>query len=153
MFIKTVIECLNTHKVAYALVGGYAVALHGAVRGTIDVDIVIQLSKTAFRKAENALLSIGLKPRLPVSADEVFDFREEYINNKNLIAWSFINPDRPSEIVDIIITDNLKEIKTVTKSALGLKVKVASIPDLIRLKKAAGREQDLLDIKALEKLL
>lgn len=153
MFIKTVIECLNTHKVAYALVGGYAVALHGAVRGTIDVDIVIQLSKTAFRKAENALLSIGLKPRLPVSADEVFDFREEYINNKNLIAWSFINPDRPSEIVDIIITDNLKDIKTVTKSALGLKVKVASIPDLIRLKKAAGREQDLLDIKALEKLL
>ncbi len=56
------------------------------VRGTVDVDIVIQLKQSAFNKAEQALMELGLQPRLPVSADDVFLFREEYIKNKNLIA-------------------------------------------------------------------
>jgi hypothetical protein len=39
MFIETVSKALSDHNVSYAVVGGYAVALHGAVRGTIDVNI------------------------------------------------------------------------------------------------------------------
>jgi len=43
MFILRVIEALKGHRVAYAIVGGYAVALHGAVRGTVDIDIIVKL--------------------------------------------------------------------------------------------------------------
>ena len=89
MFIKQVITAFKKFQVKYAVVGGYAVALHGAIRGTVDIDFVIQLDRSQFEAAEKALLSIGLQPRLPVTATDVFDFREEYIRNRNLIAWSF----------------------------------------------------------------
>ena len=112
MFFGNVIRALNQHRVQYRLVGGYAVALHGAVRGTVDIDFVISLDQGSYRKTEKALNSIGLKSRLPISADEVFNFREEYIKNRNLIAWSFVNPENPLEIVDIIITEDAKKMNS-----------------------------------------
>ncbi|MBN4050080.1 hypothetical protein JYT17_00500 [Nitrospira defluvii] len=82
MFLLRVVDSLEKQGVPYALVGGHAVALHGAVRGTIDLDFVIHLNERGFKSAEQALLNIGLKSRLPVSAEDVFRFREEYIKNK-----------------------------------------------------------------------
>src|SRR5436190_22910565 len=99
-FWKKVVQALQAQKIPFALAGGYAVALHGAVRGTVDVDIVLRLRKEDFISVETALKKLGLMPRLPVKAEEVFQFREEYINKRNLIAWSFVNPDHPIEIVD-----------------------------------------------------
>lgn len=152
MFIEKVIKSLNQYQVQYALVGGYAVALHGAVRGTVDIDFVIALNQRAYRQTEKALNSIGLKSKLPVSADEVFNFREEYIQNRNLTAWSFNNPENPLEIVDIIITEDVKRIKSVIKTFKGTKIKIAAIDDLINMKKKSGRKQDIEDVNALEKL-
>ncbi|NOX93109.1 MAG: nucleotidyltransferase family protein [Gammaproteobacteria bacterium] len=153
MFLLALTNALDKHGVKYALVGGYAVALHGAVRGTVDVDIVIQLRQSVFNKAEQALIELGLQPRLPVSADDVFLFREEYIKNKNLIAWSFSNPDNPTEILDIIITEDLNNMKPVIKNVMGKNIKVADIASLIAMKTRSGRPQDIEDIKALKKIL
>ena len=83
------------------------VALHGAVRGTVDVDLVIRLREAVFRRTERALNELGLLSRLPVTASEVFRFREEYLRNRNLRAWTFVNPSRPSEIVDVILSEDL----------------------------------------------
>ncbi len=102
---------------------------------------------------EAALVKAGLTPRLPVTAQDVFHFREEYINNRNMIAWSFYNPNNLLEIVDIIITEDAAAMKTVQKRAFGLSINVASIPELIAMKKKSARPQDLEDIKALETLL
>jgi hypothetical protein len=41
MFLKRVCQAFTDNHVDYAIVGGYAVALHGAVRGTMDVDAVL----------------------------------------------------------------------------------------------------------------
>lgn len=128
-------------------------ALHGAIRGTVDIDIVIPLSRSAFNTCEKALESIGLKSRLPVTADDVFSFREEYIANRNMVAWSFINPQNPLEVVDILITEDARKINHVSRQAFGTRIRVASIPDLIAMKKSSGRPQDIEDIRALEKLL
>ena len=152
MFIKKVVRSLDKHRVKYALIGGYAVALHGAVRGTVDVDIVIALNRTTFKSAESALHAIGLESRLPVTAEEVFSFREEYIRKRNLKAWSFANPRNPLEVVDILITEDARKISTVNKRAFGMSIKIAAIADLIAIKKKAGRAQDLEDVKALRKL-
>jgi len=152
MFIKTVIDALNKADIQYALVGGYAVALHGAVRGTVDLDFVIALDEQQYEQLENALISIGLTPRLPVSAKEVFQFREEYINNRNLIAWSFNNTHNPLELIDIIITHDAKKMKTKTLTVDGMAIEIATIGELIKMKKASSRPQDLEDIRALEKL-
>ncbi|MBL1140797.1 MAG: hypothetical protein HND53_02090 [Proteobacteria bacterium] len=152
MIIEKVVKSLIKHKVQYALVGGYAVALHGAVRGTVDIDLVIALNQRSYRQAEKALNSIGLRSKLPITADDVFNFREEYITKRNLVAWSFSNPDNPLEIVDIIITEDAKQMKSITKTIRGTKIKVSAIDDLIKMKKKSGRKQDIEDIKALEKL-
>lgn len=153
MFIIELIKALKNYKVKYALVGGYAVALHGVVRGTVNVDIVISINKKTFKDAEKALMSLGLQSRLPITAEDVYDYREEYIKNKNLKAWSFFDPANPSRMVDIILTEDLKQISTVNKKVSGITIKVASIPDLISIKKIANRPQDKEDVKALEKLL
>lgn len=152
MFIEHLIKALDKASVRYVLVGGYAVALHGAVRGTVDVDLVISLEQQQYEAAEKALQSLGLLSHLPVTAQEVFSFREEYIQNRNLKAWSFINPQNPLEVVDILITEDADAIATVTKQAGRLKINVAAIDDLITMKRKAGRPQDLEDIKALEQL-
>jgi hypothetical protein len=145
-------EAFKKHGVKYALAGGYAVALHGAVRGTVDVDLVLVVSEKNFRAAEKALLSLNLKPRLPVTALDVFRFRHEYIKNRNMAAWSFVNPDNPVELVDIVITHDLKDMKIKKVPAGEASLPVVSAADLIRMKKASGRPQDLEDIKALKKL-
>jgi len=152
MFIKTAIEALDNAGIRYALVGGYAVALHGAVRGTVDLDFVIDLDKKQYEAMEKALAGIGLTPRLPVSASEVFNFREEYIKNKNLVAWSFYNPDNPLEIVDVVITHDAALMETETLDVDGMKIEIATIDELIKMKKISGRPQDIEDIRALEKL-
>ncbi len=152
MFLPRLAKILNKYKVPYALVGGYAVALHGAVRGTLDVDIVLRLSQKDFLGAEKAFHELGLESRLPLTAKEVFLFREEYIQNKNLIAWNFFNPQRPSEIVDVILTHDLNKM-TVAKIKFGDEfLNVASIKDLIFMKTASGRPQDIQDINALKEL-
>ena len=152
MFLYRVVHSLDRHRVPYALVGGYAVALHGAVRGTVDIDIVLALRKEVFLAAEKALMSLGLKPRLPVSGAEVFDFRAEYIKNRNLIAWHFGNPDEPIEQVDVIITHDRAKMRVKRIISQGVTLQVASVEDLIAMKSAAGRPQDLEDIKALRRL-
>jgi predicted nucleotidyltransferase len=153
MFIEKVIHTLDGHNIRYALVGGYAVALHGAIRGTVDIDIAIALTRTSLEGTEQALRAIGLESRLPVTATDVYRYREEYISNRNLVAWSFINPHNPLEVVDVLITEDAANIRTVNRQAFGTRIKVAAIPDLITLKRKARRPQDLEDIKALEKLL
>ena len=50
MFIHEICAALEHAEVSYAVVGGYAVALHGAVRGTVDVDVVIQWSLQNLQK-------------------------------------------------------------------------------------------------------
>ncbi len=152
MLLQRVIGALERRRVKYALVGGYAVALHGAIRGTVDIDIVIGSSKTAYQRAEAALAELGLKSHLPLTAKDVYTFREEYINNRNLSAWSFVNPDNPLEVVDILITEDVNNLRIVTKKALGMNIRVVAIPDLIAIKKRSNRPQDREDISALEKL-
>ena len=127
-------------------------ALHGAVRGTVDIDIVLVISEENFRATEKAMDSIGLRSRLPVTAADVFRFREEYINNRNMVAWSFVNPKNPVELVDIIVTHDLKTMKIKKIPSGKHALPVLAIPDLIRMKKASGRPQDVEDVKALEKL-
>lgn len=152
MLLHEVASSLDEAGVPYAVAGGYAVALHGAVRGTVDVDLVLRFRKADFLAAESALRALGLSPRLPVAAAEVFDFREEYVKNRNLVAWTFVDSRDPSRLVDVVITHDLAQMKA-TRIKLGRhSVSVLSIPDLIAMKKEAGRPQDLEDIRALERL-
>ncbi len=150
--LERVCKALNRTKVRYVIVGGYAVALHGAIRGTLDIDIALRWTKNDLLKTEAALMEIGLVSRLPVTALDVFEYREEYIRNRNLVAWNFRNPSDPSEQLDVIINFDAKGKRAVYKRLPDTSVPLLNINDLIEMKKASGRPQDIEDIKALEKL-
>lgn len=150
MLILDVATKLLAKKIRFAVAGGYAVALHGAVRGTVDLDLVALIERENLLRLETALKDLGLVSRIPVSAEDVFRFRQEYVKNRNLIAWSFVDPKDPSRLVDIIIAHDLKGMKTTNVSLRGVKIPILAKASLIAMKRAAGRPQDLEDVKALE---
>ncbi len=152
MFLLRVLKALKARKVPHAVAGGYAVALHGAVRGTLDVDVVIRMSERHFRETAKALESLGLASRLPVTATDVYRFRDEYMKNRNMVAWSFLNPDNPAEIVDVLLTHDLDELETETLRFQGQTIPVLSLESLILMKSGTGRDQDKADVKALRLL-
>ena len=150
--LARICTALNDAGVRYAVVGGYAVALHGAVRGTLDIDIVIDWTQSTLQKTQDALSGLGLASRLPLSASDVFELRDEYVTRRNLVAWNFYNPDDLSEQVDIIIAYDLQNKRTTSVPLAECVVPVLSIEDLIDMKRGSGRPQDRVDVAALEKL-
>jgi hypothetical protein len=147
MLLFDLVDSLQSKKINFAIVGGYALALQGLVRSTVDIDIVLSLNLNDFRNAELALKEIGLVSRIPVRAQDVISMREEFIEKKNLIAWSFVDCDDPSRQVDIIITEELKALKTKLISVGPRKIPVATLEELLRMKTKSGRPQDLVDIQ------
>ena len=136
----------------YAIVGGHAVALHGAVRGTVDIGLAITWNRKTLLATEKALQEVGLVSRLPLTADDIFDFRKEYIENRNLIAWNFYNPNDLSEQVDIVITYDLKGKRTKRIQLSNGSVQILDLKELIKMKRKSARPQDIEDVLALEKL-
>lgn len=152
MLLKRLVEKFKAKKIDYALIGGYAVALHGAVRGTVDIDIAVSLQESTLIEVENVMTELGLVSKIPVSASEIAAFRLEFIENRNLKVWSFVNPDNRIDLVDLLLTHDLKELKIVKKKTTFGTINIVSIDDLIKLKKEAARPQDMADIEALERI-
>ncbi len=153
MFLYEITDEFERQKLKYAIVGGYALAIHGIVRATMDVDIVLHLLQSQFELAELALKKLGLTSRLPIRAQDVIKLRKEYIENRNLIAWSFVDFQNPSRQVDILITKELSDLKPVKIKVGNRKINVASLEDLLKMKQEAGRDQDLIDVKNIREKL
>ena len=149
-FLERVCRALQHAGVDYAVVGGQAVALHGVVRGTVDVDVVLRWTRETVEKAAAALSAMGLMSRIPVTARDVFERRDHYVENRNLVAWNFYDPHSPIDEVDIIIAYDL-EGKAVQHLELSSStVAVLAVADLIEMKRRSGRPQDMADAAALE---
>lgn len=149
-------DALNRDGVRYVVVGGVAVVLHGFARLTGDVDLALDLRPVELRKAIATFGGLGLRPRLPVRADDFADpvVREGWVRDKHMRVFTFIDPANPMLLVDCFAEDLIPfdelwanaEMLRVGPTA----VRVASIDDLIALKRLANRPQDLQDISELE---
>ena len=133
------------------IVGGYAVNFHGYSRNTVDIDLVIKFTQSNLKKIEKLLNEMGMFSRLPIDAISIYKFRDEYINNRNLIAWNFYNENDPTDQVDILITHDVSDFKSEKFKVGDFVFKVISKDDLIKMKQESGREKDLLDIRELTK--
>lgn len=151
-FLERVLRALAQRNVDFAVAGGYAVALHGAVRGTVDVDLVVRITRENLVAAEQAMKDLGLVSRLPIDAGGLYEFRREYLENRKLKAWSFCNSNNPTEVVDILITHDLADLGVKPLRIGDQRAAIVALDDLIAMKRAAGRPQDLEDVKALERL-
>lgn len=151
MKLTELVKALKNEKINYMIVGGYAVNFHGYSRNTVDIDLIIKFTLSNLKKIEILLNKMGMVSRLPIDAVSVYKFRDEYIRNRNLIAWNFYNKNDPTVQVDILITHDVSEFKSEKFRVGQLEIKVISKDDLIKMKKKSAREKDLLDIKELTK--
>ncbi|MBU0687695.1 MAG: nucleotidyltransferase [Candidatus Margulisbacteria bacterium] len=149
---------LNKLKVRYLVVGGIAVVLHGVVRLTADLDLMVELEKKNLQKFFEALDTLGYKPKLPVKSTDFADpvKRREWIEKKNMKVFSFIHPKVDYKLIDVFVDEPIPFEKAYQRrqimKAKDTVVDVISFQDLIVLKKTAGRKQDLSDIKMLEEI-
>ena len=152
-----IFAALQTTGVRYVVVGGVAVNLHGYQRFTKDIDLVIELVADQTLKVLEALKAIGYKPNVPVKLADFADpaIRAEWIRDKGMMVFQMYS-DLSRMSIDIFVKYPLDfdELwNQATKVDLpGSSPRIASIDHLIRMKRAAGRPQDLLDIEKLGKL-
>ena len=138
---KEFIESLNASNVRYLVVGGYAVALHGYVRYTKDLDVWIEPKLQNANNVLSALTAFGFGS-LDITAD---DFLEE----GNIIQLGY-----PPNRIDLITS--LKGLmfencypERVQVEIQGVLIDFIDIENLKTNKKATGRPQDLADLENL----
>ena len=154
----TTLDILNRSQAPYVIVGGLAVNLHGYQRFTSDLDIVIDLQPRAAQLIVQALFDGGFKPRVPVTAADFADPAkvQEWRELKGAKVIQFLNPKFPTFSVDVFVdpplpfSDLFQESKVIPLGTTS--GRVCSLSHLIQMKRKAGREQDLLDLKILEKI-
>lgn len=151
-------RALNASGTRYVVVGGLAVVLHGHQRLTADTDLVVDLAAGPASRLLEALRQLGFVARAPVDLMEFADpqKRRAWIENKHMQVFSLYHPDEPGRVVDLFAEHPMDfegmVDRAVTKLIEGIEVPVASIDDLIELKRRAGRDIDLDDIQRLEQI-
>lgn len=155
---ERIFRALNKRKVKYLVVGGVAVNLYGYLRFTGDLDLLVLLEEGNLNKIDEVMKELGYGERLPVSVLELKDTKQvkNWLKEKNMKAFSFHPPKNNPLQIDIIIEESLKfktiYPKKVIKKISDVSIPVVSIEDLVKMKKRANRDKDLLDLEALIQL-
>jgi len=154
--LEAIITALHDGKVRYLIVGGLAVAAHGYLRFTKDVDFVIQLIPDNIKRAFIALTALGYKPSVPVTVEQFSDqaTREGWIRDKNMQVLQLWSDSHRETSIDIFVHEPFsfdeEYAHALVKPLYGaIDVRFVSIPTLIKMKETAGREQDRIDIENL----
>jgi hypothetical protein len=134
----------SAHRVEFLLVGAHALAVHGLVRATKDLDVWVRPDPTNAERVLAALEAFGA-PRMDLTRDD--------LTRPGTIYQIGVPPLRIDVITDIdgvTFADAWPE--RVQVSLEGVDVPVLSRRHLIANKRTAGRLQDLADVEHLEEM-
>lgn len=153
---EAIVRALNEAGVRYLVAGGLAVNAHGYLRFTKDVDFVVQLAPDNIKQAFAALGTLGYKPLAPVTAEQFADqsTREGWIRDKGMQVLQLWSDRHRETSIDLFVREPFPFDEEYAKALIkplyeSIEVRFVSIPTLIKMKEAAGREQDRIDIEHL----
>jgi predicted nucleotidyltransferase len=133
---------LNSHKVRYLLIGGWAVGIHANPRLTADMDLLIGVDDKNIDGVIAALSDFGIK-----GAERSF-FKK--MDNTFKIGCPPLRIEILNKALGISFESCYKRKKVVKLD--GLQVKVISKADLMKSKIAANRPKDLADLVELKRI-
>lgn len=153
---EVLVRALEDAGVRYLVAGGLAVNAHGYLRFTKDVDFVVQLIPDNVERAFAALGALGYLPIVPITAAQFGNaaLRESWIRDKGMQVLQFWSDAHRETPVDMFVSepfsfDEEYEHALVKPLYGATPIRFVSIPALIRMKEAAGRTQDRIDIEHL----
>ena len=139
---KELLELFNAHKVEYLVVGGYALAFHGAPRFTGDIDLLVKTDIENAKRILNALDEFGFGS-LDLSETD-FTFSQRVVQ----LGVPTVRIDIMTSITGVHWEQALAG--KVQGSYGDTTVHFINKDDLIANKKALGRKKDLADLESLE---
>jgi hypothetical protein len=157
--VETIAQALEHAGVRYLIAGGLAVVAHGFVRFTADLDLVLDPDPGALRAAVTALDGLGYRPRAPVAFEEFADraMRARWASEKGMSVFSAASPAHPATEIDLFLEPPFDFEAAHARAerfelSPGVSATFVSLADLLAMKRAVGRPQDLQDVAALEAL-
>ena len=142
MDIEKLLKLLKEHKVAFVIIGATAFPVHGYSRATLDIDIFIKPDRLNAERTRKALKNFGYD-MTDVTVDEL-------LTKKLLIRQYAVETDI-HPFVKGTTFGNVWKNKVRAKFGNTF-AWFASLEDLIKMKRAAGRTQDLEDLEYLLRL-
>ena len=153
---RQIFQALSDAEIRYLVVGGVAVNLHGYRRFTGDIDILLALDEKNLEKMTTLMHEMGYVERLPVALKSLSDRRqvERWVEEKGMTAYSFLSGDQSRINIDILADASLRYSDFASRMVVvdmeeGLHVPVIALDDLLAMKREAGRDQDIVDVKKL----
>ncbi len=142
MDISSLLKSLNARRVQYVIIGATAFPTHGYARATADIDILIKPTRVNAQHTLEALAQTGY---------DVSDLTvDEVLKNKILFRQYILATDvHPSAVGVTFETVWRNRVKDTIE---GVSIYVASLDDLIKMKRAANRPKDREDLKVLNEL-
>ena len=149
---RAILTVLAHHRVRFVVIGGIAAALQGSTTITNDFDICYARDEENLGRLAQALKELQATLR---GAREPVAFRLHARTLKAGLNFTFDTKYGPFDCIGAASGDfdyaqlraNADEMDLV-----GTRVPVASLDDLIRMKRAAGRNKDLIEIENLAAL-
>jgi len=154
--LERIFAALEASGARYLVVGGVAVVLHGYPRFTADLDLALALDGANVGRALTALEGLGYRPRAPVALRAFADpeQRADWARTKGLTVFSLWSVNLPGTEIDLFVEDPLPFEgawpRRLRADLGGLAVNVASLEDMIEMKRRVARPQDLEDVRHLE---
>jgi predicted nucleotidyltransferase len=152
----TILRALGEHNVRFVLIGGLAMVIRGSAHVTEDIDVAFVRDRLNVQAVVRALAPFHPRPRgFPESLP--FKWDEQAVRSATILTL-----DTDAGIVDLLAETaeglSFEDIWARSDSidAFGVTIRVASIEDLIVMKRAANRLKDqlhVLELEALKKLL
>jgi predicted nucleotidyltransferase len=150
-----ILRRLNENNVRYVLIGGLAMMLHGSAHITQDIDIGYARDRENYEALADALRSMNARLRNVPPGVPFFLDAHTFRNTQNLTLDTDLAPfDLLGHISGAEDFDELFA-RSLLAEIDGVPVHIASLDDLILMKRAANRQKDqnhILELEALRRL-